>query len=55
MVQLFVVVPAAVLVASTTLAVKENVPAVVGFPVIAPEVLSSTNPPGSAPDAMLKV
>jgi hypothetical protein len=46
---LLVVVPAALPVESTTCAVKLNVPAVVGVPVIAPVELFSVNPAGSEP------
>jgi hypothetical protein len=47
--QLLVVVPAAVPRESTTWAVKLNVPAVVGVPVIAPVVEFNVNPAGSEP------
>ena len=47
--QLLVVVPAAVPRESTTWAVKLNVPAVVGVPVIAPVDGFSVNPGGSEP------
>ena len=49
MLQLLVVVPDAFPRESTTWAVKLNVPAVVGVPVIAPEFASSVNPAGSDP------
>ena len=47
--QLLVVVPAAVPRESTTWAVKLNVPAVVGVPVIAPVELFKVKPVGNAP------
>ena len=47
--QLAVVVPAAVPVESTTLAVKLNVPKAVGVPVIAPVVGFKVKPGGSEP------
>ncbi len=40
---------------SVTLTVKENGPAEVGVPVIAPVVVSSVNPAGSEPEAIAKV
>jgi len=49
MVQLVVVVPAAVPVESTTLAVKLNVPAVVGVPVMAPVDAFNVRPAGRLP------
>jgi len=49
MVQLVVVVPAAVPVASTTFAVKLNVPAVVGTPVMAPVLEFNVRPAGRLP------
>jgi len=49
MVQLAVVVPAAVPVESTTFAVKLNVPAVVGVPVMAPVLAFKAKPAGRLP------
>ena len=49
MLQLLVVVPAAVPRESTTWAVKLNVPAVVGVPVIAPVELFKVKPVGNDP------
>jgi hypothetical protein len=40
---------------SVTLTVKENGPAVVGVPVIAPVVVFSVRPPGSEPEAIANV
>ena len=48
-VQLAVVVPAAVPVESTTFAVKLNVPAVVGVPVMAPVLAFNVRPAGRLP------
>jgi hypothetical protein len=48
-VQLAVVVPAAVPVESTTFAVKVNVPYAVGVPVMAPVEVFKVNPVGSEP------
>ena len=50
MVQLVVVVPAAVPVASTTFAVKLYAPAVVGVPVIAPVLVFNVKPGGKLPE-----
>ena len=55
MVQLVVAVPAAVPVESTTLAVKLNVPAVVGVPVMAPVVAFKVRPAGRLPLAIENV
>ena len=55
MVQLVVVVPAAVPELSTTLAVKEYEPAVVGKPVMAPVEAFSVRPGGSEPDEIENV
>jgi hypothetical protein len=49
MLQFAVVVPAALPVESTTWAVKLNVPAMVGVPVIAPVEVFSVKPAGSEP------
>ena len=55
MLQFAVAVPAAVPVESTTWAVKLNVPAVVGVPVMAPVDVLSDRPAGRAPLMMEKV
>ncbi len=52
--QLLVVVPAAVPVVSTTLAVKVNGPAAVGIPVMVPSGFN-VSPPGRAPVVIEKV
>ena len=49
MVQLAVAVPAALPVESTTVAVKLNVPAVVGVPVMAPVLAFNVRPAGRLP------
>jgi hypothetical protein len=40
---------------SVTLTVKENGPAVVGVPVMAPVAVFSVSPPGNDPEAIAKV
>ena len=55
MVQLVVVVPAAVPLESTTFAVKLNVPGVVGVPVMAPVVAFNVRPAGRLPEEIEKV